>query len=71
MYLLVSETEDESRKDITKEKIQSLNEQNIYLVVRESIKRRFLDKANVLGFNQFFCEELARLSQGWGNIQTP
>lgn len=71
IYLLVSETYEEAEKDITVSKVDSLNQQNVYLVVRERVKQRFQDKANVLGFNQFFCEELPRLKSSWGNSENP
>lgn len=67
VYLMVTETENEAQKDITDSKINALNQQNIYLVVRETVKQRFIGKSNVLGFNQFFCDELPRLKTRWSN----
>lgn len=72
VYLVVTETEEEAQRDITPEKVSSLNAQNIYLVVRDSIKHnRFPDEANVMGFTDFFGEELPSLrnKNKWGEIQ--
>ncbi len=66
LYLLSTQTESEAQKDITQEKVQRLNEQNVYLIVRDEIKqRRFSQEANVLGFTDFFCKELPRLKERW------
>jgi len=47
-------------------KVQRLNEQNVYLIVRDVIKQgRFPQEANVLGFTDFFCKELPRLKDRW------
>jgi hypothetical protein len=64
LYLLSTQTESEAQKDITQEKVQRLNEQNVYLIVRDVIKQgRFSQEANVLGFTDFFCKELPRLKE--------
>jgi hypothetical protein len=66
LYLLSTQTESEAQKDITQEKVQRLNEQNVYLIVRDEIKQgRFPQEANVLGFTDFFCKELPRLKDRW------
>jgi hypothetical protein len=66
LYLLSTQTESEAQKDITQEKVQHLNEQNVYLIVRDVIKQgRFPQEANVLGFTDFFCKELPRLKDRW------
>jgi len=66
LYLLGTQTESEAQKDITQEKVQRLNEQNVYLIVRDVIKQgRFPQEANVLGFTDFFCKELPRLKDRW------
>lgn len=66
LYLLSTQTESEAQKDITQEKVQRLNEQNVYLIVRNVIKQgRFPQEANVLGFTDFFCKELPRLKDRW------
>ena len=38
VYLFVTETYEEAKKDITAPKVRGLNEQNVYLVVRDEIK---------------------------------
>jgi len=66
LYLMGTQTESEAQKDITQEKVQRLNEQNVYLIVRDVIKQgRFPQEANVLGFTDFFCKELPRLKDRW------
>jgi hypothetical protein len=66
LYLLSTQTESEAQKDITQEKVQRLNGQNVYLIVRDVIKQgRFPQEANVLGFTDFFCKELPRLKDRW------
>jgi len=66
LYLLSTQTESEAQKDITQEKVQRLNEQNVYLIVRDVIKQgRFPQEANVLGFTDFFCKELPRIKDRW------
>jgi len=66
LYLLGTQTESEAQKDITQEKVQRLNEQNVYLIVRDVIKQgRFPQEANVLGLTDFFCKELPRLKDRW------
>lgn len=66
LYLLSTQTEAEAQKDITQEKVQRLNEQNVYLIVRDVIKQgRFPQEASVLGFTDFFCKELPRIKDRW------
>lgn len=66
VYLLVTQTEEESQKDLTTDKVNNLDAQNVYLVVRDSIKRaRFAETANVRGFTEFFCNDLPRLRTSW------
>jgi hypothetical protein len=66
VYLMSTQTESEAQKDITAEKVQRLNEQNVYLVVRDAIKqKRFPEETSVLGFTDFFCKELPRLKKNW------
>lgn len=66
VYLMVTETPEEAEKDITEAKIDSLNTQNIYLVVRDEIKKnRFSGKPNVRGFTEFFCNELYKMKDRW------
>jgi hypothetical protein len=75
MYLMSTQTEAEAQKDITAEKVQVISQQNVYLVVRDAIKQaRFASEASVLGFTEFFCNELPRLRAGWtsdaGSVST-
>jgi hypothetical protein len=75
MYLMSTQTEAEAKRDITAKKVQVISQQNVYLVVRDAIKKkRFARKASVLGFTEFFCNELPRLKAGWtsdaGSIST-
>ncbi|GIV08003.1 MAG: hypothetical protein KatS3mg019_0094 [Fimbriimonadales bacterium] len=65
VYLIVTETENEAQRDITLEKVEYLDQHNIYLVVRDAVKIRFTKQANVLGFTDFFCKQLRRLRQRW------
>lgn len=66
MYLMSTQPEEEAQKDITAEKVQVISQQNVYLVVREAIKKeRFDNEASVLDFTDFFCKELPRLRAGW------
>ncbi|MEM2593138.1 MAG: type II restriction endonuclease [Thermofilaceae archaeon] len=70
IYLLVTETADEARKDITDEKISNLRAENVYLVVRDEIKQnRFSQESLVLGFTDLFCRELPRLKTAWTSRQ--
>ncbi len=65
IYLMVTEPFEEAKKDISESKIDELNRQNIYLVVRASVKNLYQGNLNVLDFNQFFCKELPRLRPNW------
>ncbi len=69
VYLLATETYEEAQKDITPPKVKRLNEQNIYLVVRDEIKnRRFFKNANVIGFTAFINEELPNHRARWASL---
>jgi hypothetical protein len=75
MYLMSTQTEAEAKRDITAKKVQVISQQNVYLVVRDAIKKkRFANEASVLGFTDFFCKELRRLKAGWtsdaGSVST-
>jgi hypothetical protein len=62
VYLMSTQTESEAQKDITAEIVQRLKKQNVYLVVRDAIKKKqFRKEKSVLGFTDFFCKELPRL----------
>lgn len=66
VYLMATATEEESLRDLTLEKINNLDEQNVYLVVRDAIKHnRFPESPNVRGFTEFFCNDLPRLRANW------
>jgi hypothetical protein len=65
MYLMSTQPESKARKDITMKKVQVISQQNVYLVVRDAIKKRFANEASVLGFTDFFCNELPCLKAGW------
>jgi len=65
VYLIVTETESEALRDITLEKVEYLDQHNIYLVVRDAVKKHFAQQANVLGFTDFFCKQLRCLRQRW------
>lgn len=66
IYLLVTETLEESETDISPSKVDKLNSQNIYLVVRDEIKTtRFQDKSNVISFSDFINTELPSKRALW------
>ncbi|MEK7249532.1 MAG: type II restriction endonuclease [Bacteroidota bacterium] len=66
VYLIVTETFEESKKDITNPKVDKLNAQNIYLVVRDEIKtQRFVSKENVISFSSFIQNELPSKRTQW------
>lgn len=66
VFLIVTETAAEAKKDITQQKVDKLNSQNIYLVVRDEIKReRFPDKRNVVSLSSFIQEELPAKRSLW------
>lgn len=66
VYLMATAPEDEAQRDITPEKIDNLNMQNVYLVVRDAIKqKRFAQSPTVRGFTEFFCVDLPRLRANW------
>ena len=69
IYLFVTETYEEAKKDITIPKVRGLNEQNVYLVVRDEIKNmRFSEDVNVIGFTAFISEELPNHRARWANL---
>lgn len=66
VFLIVTETYQEAMKDITPQKVERLNAQNIYLVVRDRIKEeRFPTKENVVSFSAFLQEELPAKRTLW------
>jgi hypothetical protein len=66
VYLVITEPADEARRDLTTEKVENIKKQNIYLVVRDSVKQtQFPEEQRVLGFTQFFTEELPLRRQLW------
>ncbi len=66
VYLIVTETFDEAKRDITSPKVDKLNSQNIYLVVRDEIKnKRFPTRENVVSFSSFIQDELPAKRALW------
>ena len=69
VYLCVTETYEEAKKDITKPKVKRLNEQNVYLVVRDEIKNiRFAEDINVIGFTAFISESMPNCRAAWADM---
>lgn len=69
VYLFVTETYEESLKDISAQKVDRLNLQNVYLVVRDEIKKkRFSEKPNVVSFSEFITDELPKKRADWSRI---
>ena len=69
VYLFATETYEEARNDITRSKVEKLNEQNVYLVVRDKIKDTcFSEDVNVIGFTAFVSEELPNHRARWANL---
>lgn len=69
VYLFATETYEEAERDITRSKVERLNEQNVYLVVRDEIKNnRFSTDVNVIGFTTFISEELPNHRARWINL---
>ena len=69
VYLFVTETYEEAKTDITESKVERLNEQNVYLVVRDEIKNtRFSKNVNVIGFTVFINGELPNHRARWTNL---
>ncbi len=69
VYLLVTQTLDEARKDLTTSKIDQLSNQNIYLVVRDVVKNTLFPTAHrVLGLTQFLFRELPVRQQIWQSL---
>lgn len=66
VYLVITEPTDEARKDLTPEKVANIKKQNVYLVVRDSVKQQqFSSEQRVLGFTQFITQELPLRRQLW------
>lgn len=66
IYLFITETLQEAKNDLTASKILRLNEQNIYLVVRDEIKRTYFpDANNVIAFTTFIQKELPARRAQW------
>lgn len=69
VYLFTTETYEEAKTDITGSKVERLNEQNVYLVVRDKIKDTcFSENVNVIGFTAFISEELPNHRARWANL---
>ncbi len=69
VYLFATETYEEAEKDITRSKVERLNGENVYLVVRDEIKNmRFSEDVNVIGFTAFIGEELPNHRARWANL---
>jgi len=59
VYLVITQTLGEARKDLTSEKVDDIRKQNVYLVVRDAVKAEMFPNENsVLSFSQFITEEL-------------
>ncbi len=59
VYLVITQTLGEARKDLTSEKVDNIRKQNVYLVVRDAVKAEMFPNENsVLSFSQFITEEL-------------
>ncbi len=69
VYLCVTETYEEAKRDITTSKVKRLNGQNVYLVVRDEIKNmRFAEDVNVIGFTGFISEALPNCRERWASL---
>jgi hypothetical protein len=59
VYLVITQTLGEARKDLTSEKVDNIRKQNVYLVVRDAVKAEMFPNENsVLSFSRFITEEL-------------
>jgi hypothetical protein len=59
VYLVITQTLGEARKNLTSEKVDNIRKQNVYLVVRDAVKAEMFPNENsVLSFSQFITEEL-------------
>jgi hypothetical protein len=59
VYLVITQTLGEARKDLTSEKVDNIRKQNVYLVVRDAVKAEMFPNENsILSFSQFITEEL-------------
>lgn len=66
VYLVITQPVDEARKDLTSDKVENIKKQNIYLVVRDSVKQQYFPgEQRVLGFTQFITQELPLRRQLW------
>lgn len=66
VYLLVTETLEEAKKDLAHSKIVN---QNIYLVVRDAVKQNlFPSESRVFGFSDFLLKELLLRRQIWKSL---
>ncbi len=66
VYLLVTQTSEEARKDLTPSKIDQMRAQNVYLVVRDAVKQSlFPSEPRVLGLTDFLFRELPLRRQLW------
>ena len=69
VYLFATETYEEAEKDITPAKVERLNGENVYLVVRDEIKdSRFSEDVNVIGFTAFISEALPNHRASWTDL---
>ncbi len=69
VYLVITQTLDEAKKDLTEQKIDNIRKQNVYLVVRDVVKSDlFPAKKRVLGFSQFMREELPWHRSRWQTL---
>jgi hypothetical protein len=59
VYLVITQTLGEARKDLTSKKVDKIRKQNVYLVVRDAVKAEMFPNENsILSFSQFITEEL-------------
>lgn len=66
VYLVITEPAEEARRDLTAEKVETIKKQNVYLVVRDSVKQQqFPDEQRVLSFTQFLTQELPLRRKLW------
>lgn len=69
VYLLVAETLEEARKDLTHSKIEQIGRQNVYLVVRDIVKQElFQSEQRIFAFSRFMLQELPLRRQLWKSL---
>lgn len=69
VYLLVTETLEEAKKDLAHSKIEKLRDQNVYLIVRDAVKQNlFPSESRVFGFSDFLLKELPLRRQIWKSL---